>query len=69
MTKEVTVSIIICTCSRAEDLRQTLASLSTVCVPEEFDAEVIVVDNASADNTAQVVQACRLPNMPGALCL
>ncbi len=58
------VSIIICTCNRAAHLRQTLAALAGLCVPEALPTELIVVDNASTDDTAQVVQQCRLPNMP-----
>ncbi len=57
------VSIIICTRSRAKDLRQTLAALASLCVPDEMPSELIVVDNASTDDTAQVVQQCCLPNM------
>ncbi len=61
---EPIVSIIICTCNRAAHLRQTLAALAGLCVPEALPTELIVVDNASTDDTAQVVQQCRLPNMP-----
>lgn len=57
------ISIIICTQNRAEDLRQTLESLGTVCVPEAMPTEVIVVDNNSTDGTAALIKACRLPNM------
>jgi glycosyltransferase involved in cell wall biosynthesis len=57
----VTASIIICTCNRADDLRQTLASLSHLHVSEDVTAEVIVVDNASTDHTADVVRSCELP--------
>lgn len=60
----MTVSIIICTRSRADALRQTLASLALLEIPQDLDCELIVVDNGSADATAQVVQQCRLPNMP-----
>jgi len=60
---EPIVSIIICTCNRATHLRQTLAALARLCVPEALPTELIVVDNASTDDTAQVVQQCCLPNM------
>ena len=58
------ISIIICTCNRAEHLRLTLASMAGVLVPETMPTELIVVDNGSTDNTAEVVQQCQLPNMP-----
>ena len=61
------VSIIICTHNRAEHLRQTLEALAAVTVPAGLAAELIIVDNASADHTAQVIadviQKRRLPNM------
>jgi len=58
------VSIIITTCNRAEHLRQTLASLGQMHVPVELPTELLVVDNASTDDTAEVVKSCRLPNFP-----
>lgn len=58
------VSIIICTCNRVEPLQKTLFALARVCVPETMPTELIVVDNASTDATAEVVQQCRMPNMP-----
>lgn len=59
-------SIIICTRNRAQDLKQTLRSLGGVTVSQALlpGAEVIVVDNGSTDETAEVVRACALPNMP-----
>ena len=58
------VSIIICTCNRAEDLRQTLEAIGCLPVPKGYECDLTVVDNASTDNTAQVVQSFVLPNMP-----
>jgi glycosyltransferase involved in cell wall biosynthesis len=58
------VSIIITTRNRAEYLRQTLESLGRVRVPREFAAELLVVDNASSDDTAEVVKHCKLPSLP-----
>jgi glycosyltransferase involved in cell wall biosynthesis len=49
------VSIIIGTRNRAESLRLTLESLATAS-REGLRTEVIVVDNAGTDNTAQVVE-------------
>ncbi len=57
----ISVSIIICTRNRAEALRQTLAALASVEVPERTTAEVLVVDNDSSDNTRVVVAGCCLP--------
>ncbi len=57
------VSILICTCNRAESLLQTLESLALVNVPENLDCELIVVDNASSDRTAEVIQSFPMPNM------
>ena len=58
--KPVVVSVIICTCNRAEPLRLTLEALARVSVPEDLPAELIVVDNGSADGTAEVVRNCDL---------
>jgi len=48
------VSIIICTANRANVLRQTLASLSSVNRPGTV--ELLVVDNRSVDDTRDVVE-------------
>ena len=48
------VSIIICTANRANDLRDTLASLAHVTCPGRVD--LLVVDNCSSDHTRQVVE-------------
>lgn len=48
-------SIVIATYNRADDLRETLASLATL--RPDGDWEVIVVDNNSPDHTSQIVQA------------
>lgn len=60
----VKCSIIICTRNRAPHLEKTLAALAAVEVPVGWNAELIVVDNASTDPTAKVVQSARLSNMP-----
>ena len=46
------VSIVICTFNRSRDLRRALASLGRLTYP---NLEVIVVDNRSTDETAQVI--------------
>ena len=55
------VSIIICTRDRADDLAQTLESLARVQVPRGRLVELLVVDNGSKDNTAQVVELWKPP--------
>ena len=53
------VSIVICTRDRAASLQKTLASLEAMAVPEPCDAELLVVDNGSSDETAAVIDAFR----------
>ena len=48
------VSLVICTCNRAEHLRQALATLDAVSASVGW--EVILVDNGSTDGTASVIQ-------------
>jgi glycosyltransferase involved in cell wall biosynthesis len=48
------ISVIICTHNRAGSLRRTLHSLTTQTLPRS-EFEVLVVDNASTDDTQQVV--------------
>jgi glycosyltransferase involved in cell wall biosynthesis len=50
------VSIVICCYNSAERLPNTLAHLSTQKVPSDLSWEVIVVDNASTDNTVEVAR-------------
>ena len=64
MTTVPAVSIIICTCNRSLDLERTLAALMTVEVPADLPTELIVVDNASTDDTARVLREARLPHLP-----
>ena len=47
-------SIVICTANRANDLRDTLASLAEVNRPGRV--ELLVVDNRSTDHTRQIVE-------------
>src|SRR5688500_3483272 len=56
-------SIVICTYNRAESLRQTLDAMAEVSVPSSWSVELLVVDNASTDRTAQVVSDCGLSDM------
>lgn len=57
-------SIIICTRDRSAHLRETLRSLSRVSVPPGVTSELIVVDNASTDDTWELVSSFPLGNMP-----
>jgi glycosyltransferase involved in cell wall biosynthesis len=53
------VSIIICTRNRARALAQTLDALQQIAVPEEWTAELVVVDNGSTDGTGELLRAFR----------
>ncbi len=53
------VSIAIATFNRAETLRRSLKSISDLETGNLFRYEVVVVDNASTDHTAQVIQECQ----------
>lgn len=56
-------SIAICTYNRSDLLANTLASLAVLVGIRDPDVEVVIVDNASTDSTAQVVASFenRLP--------
>lgn len=58
------VSVIICTYNRASSLKRTLQSLLHQTVPTEM-FELIVVDDGSVDNTAEICQQMHveLPNL------
>jgi glucosyl-dolichyl phosphate glucuronosyltransferase len=55
---EISLSVIICTRNRAEDLANCLHELS-IQSREFRDVEIIVVDNGSTDNTREVVERFR----------
>lgn len=57
------MTIAICTWNRARLLRQTLDSLGELTIPRDVHVEVVVVDNASTDETTEVVhsQVGKLP--------
>lgn len=61
--RPVTCSVIVCTRNRAALLKRLLASLTRQTLPLSL-FEVIVVDDASSDDTAAVAQACR-EGLPG----
>lgn len=56
------VSIIICTRNRASSLQKTLEQLNWCRVPPSWDAEVIVVNNGSTDDTPEVLAKTSLSN-------
>jgi glycosyltransferase involved in cell wall biosynthesis len=58
------ISIIICTYNRAEDLRETLNSIAGLTIPKWRECELLVVDNASTDNTKEVIMSCPVKQMP-----
>ena len=58
------VSIIVITRNRAAHLREFLRSISGLVVPPGMGAELVVVDNASTDETKPVIESTRLPQMP-----
>lgn len=49
------ISIIICTYNRAQILEKTLASYSSLKPSDIFQVELLIVDNNSNDNTAQII--------------
>jgi glucosyl-dolichyl phosphate glucuronosyltransferase len=64
MSEQIAVSVVICTYNRAADLAQTLDSLRHVTLPRAGDAELIVVDNGSTDDTAKVAQSFSRTGLP-----
>lgn len=54
------VSIGLCTYNRAFAVDKTLDSLTRIEVPEGIELEILVVDNASTDNTREVIEAFAL---------
>ena len=62
MSSPLSISIIICTHNRAVALKRTLDSLGTANVPVGAKVEILVVDNASTDDTARTVQSATLKN-------
>ncbi|MGC2305012.1 glycosyltransferase family 2 protein [Candidatus Binatus sp.] len=55
MTVKLTIAIP--THNRAALVRDTLASVSSLAIPADVEADCLVIDNASTDNTAAVVDA------------
>lgn len=53
---EVLISIVVCTCNRAGLLREAVASLTRLRTDDRFRYEIIIVDNASTDETPSVIE-------------
>jgi glycosyltransferase involved in cell wall biosynthesis len=53
----IRLTIAIPTHNRAATLRETLASVAALAIPPDVDADCIVVDNGSTDETASVVES------------
>jgi glycosyltransferase involved in cell wall biosynthesis len=51
------VSVVVCSYNRSASLRRALESLAALDTGGRFSYEVVVVDNASTDDTADVVRA------------
>ena len=66
MDAGLSISVIISTRNRASELRQTLMALGKAKIRADWQAELIVVDNASTDETAEVVRSATVPNMKAA---
>lgn len=56
------VSVIISSRNRAKALEETLRAFGNVNVPENWRAELLIVDNGSTDHTPEIVRAARLEN-------
>lgn len=54
--KVTRATVLICTYNRAALLRETLAALQVMTIPDGCDVDIIVVDNNSHDDTPAVVQ-------------
>lgn len=53
---EPRISVVVCTYNRAEMLRRALESLCALNTNHEFSYEIVVVDDASTDDTPSVIQ-------------
>jgi GT2 family glycosyltransferase len=49
------ISIVVCTHNRAASLRGALASLADLATDDQFTYEIVVIDNASTDDTQRVI--------------
>lgn len=51
---DLDITVLICTRNRADRLRNVLASAAQMRIPDGLQWELVVVDNGSSDNTAEV---------------
>jgi glycosyltransferase involved in cell wall biosynthesis len=58
-SKPVDVTVLICTRDRAAQLTNVLESAASLRVPDGLRWEILIVDNGSSDNTAEVAMAFR----------
>jgi glycosyltransferase involved in cell wall biosynthesis len=67
LTAPLGVSVVICTHNGAKRLPSTLAHLRAQQVPEEIDWEILLIDNESTDDTAEVASKCWPGDAPAQL--
>jgi glycosyltransferase involved in cell wall biosynthesis len=61
----IDVTVVVCTYNRAALLHRALASLAALQTAGRFQYEIVVIDNASTDETAQVIaQAAQTTPVP-----
>ncbi len=58
----VDISLVVCTFNRAPLLRRTLESLARQTTGDRFTYEILVIDNASTDETPHVIQSAEQGN-------
>ena len=51
----VKISVIVCTYKRPQSLKDILQALIGQSISSEWDFEIVIIDNNSQDNTAEVV--------------
>jgi len=63
MSQVTDISVIIATRNRAKSLSRTLDSFQDAAIPGGVRAEILVVDNASNDDTPAVAREAKLKNV------